>query len=97
MGSMTVTTIPSATTVNVQDANNLQVSVQKGSEVNVQVVPTANQIVQINRGVAGPAGPSSIGGFPINVTTPQNYDALMFVSNQWTNIPQTEIADGGNF
>ena len=73
--------------INVQDANNL----------NVQVTPPVRQTIQINRGVVGPPGPNQIGGYPINISGAQNYDALMFVSNQWTNIPQTEIADGGNF
>jgi hypothetical protein len=76
--------------VNVQDANNLT----------VQVTPPVRQTIQINRGVVGPPGPpgpNTIGGYPISITSAQNYDALMFVSNQWTNIPQTEIADGGNF
>ena len=97
MAQMTVTTTPSPTTVNVQDANNLTVQVAKGSELNVSVQPAATQIVQINRGVAGPAGPNNIGGYPIQIAAPQNYDALMFLSDQWVNVPQTQITDGGNF
>lgn len=76
---------------------NLNVNVVDGNNLTVEVTAVPKQTIQINRGVAGPAGPSAIGGYPINVSTPQNYDALMFVSNEWTNIPQTEIADGGNF
>lgn len=78
----------------------LNVTVADSNNLNVQVVPTPNQVITIDRGVAGPAGPAgpnSIGGYPISITSAQNYDALMFVSNQWVNIPQTEIADGGNF
>lgn len=97
MANMTVQTVPSNTNVTVQDANNLLVSVNTGTNLNVAVTPVATQTIQINKGVPGPAGPNAIGGYPINVLTPQNYDALMFVSNEWTNIPQTEIADGGNF
>lgn len=97
MANLVVKTLPSNTSVNVQDANNLQVSVAPANQLTVEVTPTPTQVVQINRGVAGPPGPNNIGGFPINVSTPQNYDALMFVSNEWTNIPQTEIADGGNY
>lgn len=97
MSSIVVKTLASNTNVNVQDSNNLQVSVNPATQLTLEVTPTPTQVVQINRGVAGPPGPSAIGGYPINVTTPQNYDALMFVSNEWTNIPQTEIADGGNF
>lgn len=76
--------------VNVQDANNLT----------VQVTPPVRQTIQINRGgigPPGPPGPNTIGGYPISIASAQNYDALMFVNNEWTNIPQTEIADGGNF
>lgn len=76
---------------------NLNVTVQDANNLNVEVVSTPRQIVQINRGVKGDPGPNDIGGYPIRITTPQNYDALMFVSNEWTNVPQTEIADGGNF
>lgn len=97
MAQMTVTTTPPATTVNVQDANNLTVQVVKGSELNVSVQPAPTQTIQISRGVPGPAGPNAIGGYPIQIATPQNYDALMFVSNQWVNVPQTQITDGGNF
>jgi hypothetical protein len=43
------------------------------------------------------SGGNNIGGYPVSVASPQNYDALMFLNNQWANIPQTEISDGGNF
>jgi hypothetical protein len=76
---------------------NINVNVQDGNNINLQVTPTPRQVVQINRGVQGASGNNDIGGYPISVTAPQNYDALMFVSNEWTNIPQTEISDGGNF
>jgi len=41
---------------------------------------------------------TSIGHYPI-VLSPslQNYDTLMFISNQWVNINQLEISDGGNY
>ena len=79
---------------------NINVNVVDGNNINLEVVPTARQIVQINRGIAGPVGPSgesNIGGYPISITDPNNYDALMFISNEWVNINQLEIADGGNF
>lgn len=76
---------------------NLKVNVTDGNNLTVQVTPVAKQIIQINKGVAGPAGPNTIGGYPISVSSPQNYDALMFYSGAWTNIPQTEITDGGNY
>lgn len=97
MANIVVKTLQNTTNVNVQDGNNLAVNVVPPTQVTLEVTPTPTQVVQVNRGVAGPPGPNAIGGYPINVTTPQNYDALMFVSNEWTNIPQTEIADGGNF
>lgn len=100
MATLNVTAVPSSTSVTVENANNLTANIQGGNELTVQVTPVPTQTVQINRGVPGPAGPpgpNTIGGYPISITGAQNYDALMFVSNQWTNIPQTEISDGGNF
>ena len=97
MANITVQTVPSNTNVTVQDGNNITANIANGNNINLQVTPTPRQVINISRGAPGPEGPNAIGGYPINVTTPQNYDALMFVSNEWTNIPQTEIADGGNF
>lgn len=75
-----------------------QISVKTiANNVNIQVTPQARQVINLNRGIPGPAGPNAIGGYPIVITDAQNYDALMFVANEWVNIPQTEIADGGNF
>lgn len=60
---------------------------------NVTISPTGGTgAVTINA-----SGTSTIGGYPVSVASPQNYDALMFLNNQWANIPQTEISDGGNF
>jgi hypothetical protein len=78
----------------------LTVDVIDGNNLTVEVTPVATTEITLNRGLvgpAGPAGPNTIGGYPIAITTPQNYDALMFVSNEWVNIPQVEITDGGNF
>jgi hypothetical protein len=97
MAQLNVQAVPSNTTVTVQDSNNIQLSVIPPTNVRVEVTPVANQIVQINRGVQGASGNSSIGGYPVNISGAQNYDALMFLNSQWTNIPQTEISDGGNF
>lgn len=95
---MTVSTVPSNTTVTVQDSNNITANIQGGNTINVQVTPVARQVVQINRGVQGPSGADKIGGYPVVLDgNPNNYDALMFLSGNWTNIPQTEISDGGNF
>ena len=79
--------------------NNTEVTVGRSASLNVDVTPVPTTVVSISRGMTGPAGPNSIGGYPISVSSPQNYDALMFSSGlaAWTNIPQTEIADGGNF
>lgn len=97
MAQINVSALPSNTNVNVQDANNIQVTVAPAARVNLEVTPTPTQVIQINRGIAGPPGPNDIGGYPINVSGLNNYDALMFLNNEWTNVPQTEIADGGNF
>lgn len=83
--------------------NNTEVTVGKNASLNVLVTPTPVQEITINRGLVGPMGPpgpsggTTIGGYPVSISGAQNYDALMFVSNEWVNIPQTEISDGGNF
>jgi hypothetical protein len=79
---------------------NLNVTVIDGNNLNVQVTATPNQVITIDRGVAGPAGPPGdnfIGGYPVNITAAQPRDVLMFGTNEWVNTPQTEITDGGNF
>lgn len=79
---------------------NIVANIVDGNSINLVVTPPTTQIVTIDRGVAGPPGPSgesSIGGYPVSLSSPQNLDALMFLNNSWTNIPQTEISDGGNF
>lgn len=78
----------------------MNVQVTDNQNVTVSVTPVPRTEITINRGMVGPAGPNQIGGYPISlVGAPANYDALMFSSGlaAWTNIPQTEIADGGNF
>lgn len=89
--------------VTIQSDKNVDITVAPQSAIEVQVVPVASQTIQIDRGIAGPqgpagpAGPNTIGGYPISIDDPQNYDALMFRAEEWTNIPQEEISDGGNF
>lgn len=97
MSTISVKANAGRTTIAVQDSNNITANIQGGNNITATIVPTAPQIVQINRGVQGPSGNDNIGGYPVSITSAQNYDALMFLSNQWVNIPQTEIADGGNF
>lgn len=78
----------------------MNVQVTDNQNVTVSVTPVPRTEITINRGMVGPAGPNQIGGYPISLNgSPANYDALMFSSGlaAWTNIPQTEIADGGNF
>lgn len=78
----------------------INLAVVDANNINVQVTPNPDNVVTLNRGIVGPQGvpgESNIGGYPINVSGPQNYDALMFLSGAWTNVPQTEITDGGNF
>jgi hypothetical protein len=76
---------------------NMTVNVIDGNNLNVQVTPVPKQIIQINRGVKGDSGGTDIGGYPVNVTSPNQYDVLMFGVGEWVNTPQTEITDGGNF
>jgi hypothetical protein len=97
MATFNVQTVPSNTNVTVQDANNLSVNVSGGNNINLEVIPTPNQIVQINRGVAGRDGGDYIGGYPVVMSSIQPRDVVMFGTNQWNNVNQTEISDGGNF
>lgn len=97
MGSITAQAVPSNTNVTVQDSNNLTVNVQSGNKINLEVTPTPTQIVQINRGVPGRDGGDFIGGYPVIMADIQPRDVVMFGTNQWNNVPQTEISDGGNF
>lgn len=97
MAQINVQTVPSNTNISVQDGNNITATITGGNNINLQVTPTPRQVVQINRGVQGASGNNDIGGYPVSITSAQNYDALMFVSNEWINVNQLEIADGGNF
>lgn len=79
---------------------NITVTVQDGNNILLELTPPTTQTIKIDRGVAGapgPPGPNTIGGYSINVSGAENYDALMFLENEWVNIPQVEITDGGNF
>jgi hypothetical protein len=97
MAQIKVSAVPSNTNVSVQDANNLTVNVQGGNKVNVEVTPVAKQVVQINRGVQGKSGGDLIAGYPVVMSNIQYRDVVMFGTNQWNNVNQTEISDGGNF
>jgi hypothetical protein len=97
MATLNVQTVPSNTNVNVENANNLSVNVTTGNNINLEVIPTPTQVVQINRGVAGRDGGDYIGGYPVVMSSIQPRDVVMFGTNQWNNVNQTEISDGGNF
>lgn len=76
------------------------VRVQNSNNIVASVVPTPSNVISLNRGIVGPAGPSgesNIGGYPISIAGVQNYDALMWLDGEWVNVPQIEITDGGNF
>ena len=78
----------------------VNVTVVDQNNVSLNVVPPARNTITINRGLIGPVGPpgpNEIGGYPVNITSAQQYDVLMFGTNEWVNTPQTEITDGGNF
>jgi hypothetical protein len=78
----------------------ISVQVQDSNNITARVVPTPDNVIQLNRGIVGPVGPSgesTIGGYPVDLTAAQDYDVLMFLGGEWVNTPQTEITDGGNF
>lgn len=76
---------------------NLNVQVQDGNNINVDVVATPRQTIVIDRGIAGVAGPNAIGNYGFNIQNLKIKDVLMFGGEAWENTPQTEITDGGNF
>jgi hypothetical protein len=75
----------------------INVNVQNQNNINLEVIPTPTQVVQINRGVAGRDGGDYIGGYPVVMSSIQPRDVVMFGTGQWNNVNQTEISDGGNF
>jgi len=75
---------------------NLNVNVTDGNNLTVQVTPAPKQIIQINRGGGG-GGNNLIAGYPVVMSNIQYRDVVMFGSNEWNNVNQTEITDGGNF
>jgi hypothetical protein len=83
--------------------NQTDISVTQQNNINVEVTPVGKTEITIDRGLIGPQGPvgpsggTDIGGYPVVITGAQNFDALMFVSNEWINVNQLEISDGGNF
>lgn len=97
MAQINVKTVPSNTSVTVQDGNNITANISGGNNINLQVTPTPRQVVQINRGVQGRSGGDLIAGYPVVMSNIQRNDVVMFGVNEWVNTNQTEIADGGNF
>lgn len=72
------------------------VVVQQSSPEIVEVVSVGPQ------GIQGPPGSNSndasfILGVPISVTDAQSNDLLSFTGAAWTNKPQAQVTDGGNF
>lgn len=97
MAQINVQAVPSNTNVTVQDGNNITANISGGNNINLQVTPTPRQVVQINRGVQGRSGGDLIAGYPVVMSDIQRNDVVMFGTNEWVNVNQTEIADGGNF
>ena len=95
MANINVTAAAPSTTVTVQDGNNITAQVSGGNNINLTVTPTPNQIIQINRGGGG--NNNLIAGYPVVMSNIQYQDLVLFGSNQWNNVNQTEITDGGNF
>lgn len=55
-------------------------------------------------GPAGPQGPpgtgsdaTSIQGYPVSLSAGQTDDLLYFTGTAWSNKPQVQVTDGGNF
>lgn len=65
------------------------------------VGPAGPQGPQGIQGVVGPQGPAgsgtTIGGYDVTMVNGQVDDLLSFTGAAWTNRPQTQVTDGGNF
>ena len=91
--SINVKDIPTKVIIN---ENNTSIGVNLTR--NEVVVDENNNIVEVvTRGAQGPSGSNDIGGYPVVMSNIQPRDVVMFGANQWNNIPQTEISDGGNY
>ena len=66
------------------------------ADIIVQITPPPKQIIQINRSSGG-GNNNLIAGYPVVMSNIQYRDVVMFGSNEWNNVNQTEITDGGNF
>lgn len=75
----------------------ISVTVEDSNNINLEVVPQSAIELTIDRGVPGPAGPNTIGGYGFSISGLQTNDVLMFGGASWINQPQAEITDGGNF
>lgn len=95
------------TTEQLQSALNIDPPdvVEIGQTPNTVVVvePQQPQIVEVVAvGPQGPMGPpsnnaTSIVGYPVSLISGQPDDLLSFTGAEWTNKPQINLTDGGNF
>ena len=65
----------------------IAINVNDGPRLNVTGVP----------GVKGAPGGVSIDGIPIQISNLHDLDVLQYREQVWTNSPQTQLTDGGNF
>lgn len=65
------------------------------------VGPAGPQGPQGIQGVVGPQGPAgsgtTVGGYDVTMVNGQEDDLLSFTGVVWTNKPQIQVTDGGNF
>jgi hypothetical protein len=62
-----------------------------------KVATTAFVIAAVGTGGSGGGAATSIGGYPIIITSAQENDVLQLISGVWRNVPQTNLTDGGSF
>lgn len=76
------------------------VVVEESTPEIVEIVSVGPQGIQGPIGPVGPPGPtdaSSIVGYPVVLASGQPDDLLSFTGSEWTNKPQAQVTDGGNF
>ena len=72
--------------------------------------PVSIEVSLVNSGPQGAQGPqgekgdkgdpgdaTTLGGVPVVITSPSNYDVIQYVSGNFVNRPQSDITDGGNY
>ena len=82
--------------INIIETSNI---ISSGTSGNIVIDKPSNNTVIVS-GLPGPPGPpggATIGSHLIVVSSVATNDLLAFNGNNWTNLPQEQLTEGGNF